>query len=106
MLFRSPAVPNQDKAGHHGSEPASDVVLLAVTDGGQRHGGGRRGRPVYKLEELCELQHASDASIVKAIADFVLKRFDKKSPSLSRRWVVVCTVSNFACRFVSLLVGF
>ncbi|KAL6627020.1 hypothetical protein ACP70R_030746 [Stipagrostis hirtigluma subsp. patula] len=41
--------------------------------------------PVYKLEEICELLRASDASIVKEVADFVLKRLDHKSPLVKQK---------------------
>nr|CAB3475640.1 unnamed protein product [Digitaria exilis] len=41
--------------------------------------------PVYKLEEICELLRASDASIVKEVADFVLKRLDNKSPLVKQK---------------------
>ncbi|KAL5221020.1 hypothetical protein ABZP36_025733 [Zizania latifolia] len=41
--------------------------------------------PVYKLEEICELLRASDASIVKEVADFVLKRLDNKSPVVKQK---------------------
>lgn len=41
--------------------------------------------PVYKLEEICELLRASDASIVKELADFVLKRLDNKSPVVKQK---------------------
>jgi hypothetical protein len=41
--------------------------------------------PVYKLEEICELLRASDASIVKEIAEFVLKRLDNKSPLVKQK---------------------
>uniref|UniRef100_A0A0D9UYQ3 VHS domain-containing protein n=1 Tax=Leersia perrieri TaxID=77586 RepID=A0A0D9UYQ3_9ORYZ len=41
--------------------------------------------PVYKLEEICELLRASDASIVKEVADFVLKRLDCKSPVVKQK---------------------
>ncbi|KAK3159638.1 hypothetical protein QOZ80_1BG0049210 [Eleusine coracana subsp. coracana] len=41
--------------------------------------------PVYKLEEICELLRASDASIVKEVADFILKRLDHKSPLVKQK---------------------
>ncbi|CAN6180528.1 unnamed protein product, partial [Urochloa humidicola] len=41
--------------------------------------------PVYKLEEICELLRASDASIVKEVAEFVLKRLDNKSPLVKQK---------------------
>jgi len=41
--------------------------------------------PVYKLEEICELLRASDASIVKEVAEFVLKRLDHKSPLVKQK---------------------
>lgn len=41
--------------------------------------------PVYKLEEICELLRASDASIVKEVADFVIKRLDNKSPLVKQK---------------------
>lgn len=41
--------------------------------------------PVYKLEEICELLRASDASIVKEVADFILKRLDNKSPLVKQK---------------------
>ncbi|KQK03436.1 VHS domain-containing protein At3g16270 [Brachypodium distachyon] len=41
--------------------------------------------PVYKLEEISELLRASDASIVKEVADFVLKRLDNKSPVVKQK---------------------
>ncbi|XP_006643955.1 protein MODIFIED TRANSPORT TO THE VACUOLE 1 [Oryza brachyantha] len=41
--------------------------------------------PVYKLEEICELLRASDAGIVKEVADFVLKRLDNKSPVVKQK---------------------
>jgi hypothetical protein len=41
--------------------------------------------PVYKLEEICELLRASDASIVREIAEFVLKRLDNKSPLVKQK---------------------
>jgi len=41
--------------------------------------------PVYKLEEICELLRASDASIIKEIAEFVLKRLDSKSPVVKQK---------------------
>ena len=41
--------------------------------------------PVYKLEEICELLRASDAGIVKEVADFVLKRLDNKSPLVKQK---------------------
>ncbi|WVZ72943.1 hypothetical protein U9M48_021324 [Paspalum notatum var. saurae] len=41
--------------------------------------------PVYKLEEICELLRASDASIVKEVVDFVLKRLDNKSPLVKQK---------------------
>lgn len=41
--------------------------------------------PVYKLEEICELLRASDASVVKEVADFVLKRLDNKSPVVKQK---------------------
>ncbi|KAF0917532.1 hypothetical protein E2562_020909 [Oryza meyeriana var. granulata] len=51
--------------------------------------------PVYKLEEICELLRASDASIVKEVADFVLKRLDNKSPVVKQK----------ALRFIKYAVG-
>ncbi|XP_051223935.1 protein MODIFIED TRANSPORT TO THE VACUOLE 1 isoform X1 [Lolium perenne] len=41
--------------------------------------------PVYKLEEICELLRASDAGIVRELADFVLKRLDNKSPIVKQK---------------------
>jgi hypothetical protein len=41
--------------------------------------------PVYRLEEICELLRASDASIVKEVADFILKRLDHKSPLVKHK---------------------
>jgi hypothetical protein len=41
--------------------------------------------PVYKLDEICELLGASDASIVKEVADFILKRLDHKSPLVKQK---------------------
>jgi hypothetical protein len=65
--------------------------------------------PVYKLEEICELLRASDASIVKEVADFVLKRLDNKSSLVKQKVgapgsgprVRCCLV----CRGMLLLVG-
>jgi hypothetical protein len=41
--------------------------------------------PVYKLEEICELLRASDAGVVRELADFVLKRLDNKSPIVKQK---------------------
>ena len=41
--------------------------------------------PVYKLEEICELLRASDASVVRELAEFVLKRLDSKSPLVKQK---------------------
>jgi hypothetical protein len=60
--------------------------------------------PVYKLEEICELLRASDASIVKEVADFVLKRLDNKSPLVKQKVGALASASasappgiGFAC---------
>jgi hypothetical protein len=44
-----------------------------------------RVAPVYKLEEICELLRASDAGVVREVADFVLKRLDSKSPLVKQK---------------------
>lgn len=41
--------------------------------------------PVYKLEEICELLRASEASIVKEVSDCILKRLDHKSPIVKQK---------------------
>jgi ribonuclease Z len=63
--------------------------------------------PVYKLEEICELLRASDASIVKEVADFVLKRLDNKSPLVKQKVGAPAHASappgiGFACPWVAL----
>jgi hypothetical protein len=41
--------------------------------------------PVYKLEEIRELLRASDASVVREVVDFVLKRLNSKSPLVKQK---------------------
>uniref|UniRef100_A0A1D1ZCH7 VHS domain-containing protein At3g16270 n=1 Tax=Anthurium amnicola TaxID=1678845 RepID=A0A1D1ZCH7_9ARAE len=41
--------------------------------------------PVYKLDEVCELLLASHSSIVKEVADYILKRLDHKSPVVKQK---------------------
>jgi ribonuclease Z len=45
--------------------------------------------PIYKLMEICEVLRASDAGVVREVADFVLKRSTARAPSSSRRCVRV-----------------
>ncbi|XP_020226252.1 protein MODIFIED TRANSPORT TO THE VACUOLE 1 [Cajanus cajan] len=41
--------------------------------------------PVYKLEEICELLRSSHPNIVKELSEFILKRFDNKSPIVKHK---------------------
>ncbi|KAJ0467549.1 putative AP-4 complex accessory subunit Tepsin [Helianthus annuus] len=42
-------------------------------------------RPVYKLEEICELLRSSHVSVVKEICEFVFKRLQHKSPIVKQK---------------------
>ncbi|XP_075514718.1 protein MODIFIED TRANSPORT TO THE VACUOLE 1 [Primulina tabacum] len=41
--------------------------------------------PVYKLEEICDLLRSAHVSIVKEVAEFILKRLQHKSPIVKQK---------------------